>query len=155
MYSVYHPVMTSLVKKFREISNNGCRFIQPYNRCNALAQHSLPQQPWPLELYYFFLSLSSSSWYQVLPLVYPSTILSSAGETDKRTPLGTMRFGKREFLEDEDYSGYDKRSLDDEETQRSIRAPLGTMRFGKRNRPFPGPINGIIYRGTARHDEIW
>ena len=52
---------------------------------------------------------------------------------NKRAPLGTMRFGKRDYVDDDmDYSGLDKRSLD-EETQRSIRAPLGTMRFGKRN----------------------
>uniref|UniRef100_A0A1I7X910 Uncharacterized protein n=1 Tax=Heterorhabditis bacteriophora TaxID=37862 RepID=A0A1I7X910_HETBA len=51
---------------------------------------------------------------------------------EKRSPLGTMRFGKRMAIDDNYYYLDKKADSTMAETQRSIRTPLGTMRFGKR-----------------------
>lgn len=73
-----------------------------------------------------------------------STKIFSEYSSDKRSPLGTMRFGKRSLatydddnsIADAAYFNYDKREAADngeDSIDRNIRSPLGTMRFGKRS----------------------
>ncbi|CAJ0935000.1 unnamed protein product, partial [Mesorhabditis belari] len=65
----------------------------------------------------------------------PENLESSDADEDKRTPLGTMRFGKRAILEsaDDDFLD-DKLSFNIfDGLLREARSPLGTMRFGKRS----------------------
>ncbi|CAI4232607.1 unnamed protein product [Auanema sp. JU1783] len=80
----------------------------------------------------------TSTLVLILLVALPSTM---ADEFYKRTPLGTMRFGKRSsamenFLLTEQLFG---RKRADGSSERSIRAPLGTMRFGKRSMDVEDP----------------
>ncbi|CAD6188851.1 unnamed protein product [Caenorhabditis auriculariae] len=93
--------------------------------------------------------MASTRLIALLAAIFSVAFSAVSDMGEKRSPLGTMRFGKRDMpmdVEDFEENGYPPYYLskkadvavgDYDQIYRDTRSPLGTMRFGKRSAAMP------------------